>query len=261
MVLLTQAPEISLFTDEGRQTALSVAKKVSSWIHTRSTREDFIQDTLLEMLAQSTATGRGLPEPEMWQIANTVRKRYWRTFAKNPVSLNVPVIKDDGKMEFGDLIPAKVADLNDRLAAKIQLEELPPGVKCIAKKLERGDPLTRGQEKYLANFRNGKTNTGRNRYQRLRAAGLCVHCGQEKASVGATKCPHCQERHRLYQAKHRRKKGTAWLHFLRQHWRKAGLCRCGHIPEPGYKLCPHCRQKNKEYLKRFKERRKEVIYG
>ncbi len=227
----------------------------SSMIHHRD-KEDFVQDVLLEMMQRAQLDSGGLSTKEMWRAARCVRSRYWRAYkkARRISSLNVSI--RDTTIELHETIADdKAVDLDALLDAKSHLENLPPGIVCIGKKLVKEDPLTKNQRLYLSRFQEGevKPNKGMENYHRLRAKGLCVSCGEE--SENFAQCPRCRERHRAFQKKHREKKGTAWIKTLRDHWRKQGRCpRCGGIPEPGHKTCPICLAKNRKYLQRHRER-------
>jgi hypothetical protein len=185
-----------------------------------------------------------------------VRSRYWRAYkkARRISSLNETI--RDTTMELHETIADdKAVDLDALLDAESHLKNLPPGIVCIGKKLVKEDSLTKDQRLYLLRFQEGevKPNKGVGRYHRLRAKGLCVTCGEESGNF--VQCPSCQEKHRAFQKNHRKKKGTAWIKTLRDHWRKQGRCpRCGKVPEPGHKTCPICLAKNRKYLKLHRER-------
>lgn len=248
---------------------LLIAKRMSYYDNIRpEDREDFVQDALVEMMERAQQNGEELSTKDMWRTARRVRGRYRRGYArgKKACSLNTPIPGTDD-IELWQTLPAKGNDLDSWLDAKDRLGQLPPLVVIIAKKLARGDPLTRNQRDYLANFRHdGKPNRERvrqlKRYHDLASRGLCVSCGKP-AAEGFVRCPSCLERFRQYQKRYKQKKGARWQSFLRKYWRRKGLCwRCGRPPQNGYKLCEHCRQKNKEYLKRWKQkekRRQELI--
>lgn len=48
----------------------------------------------------------------------------------------------------------------------------------------------------------------RERYAKLKAAGLCVTCGKRKSYEGCLRCPECQEKRRALNAKYRGKSDT-----------------------------------------------------
>jgi hypothetical protein len=235
-----------------------IAERACYWagIH-REDRKDFIQDALVEMMERARLDSGGLSTKELWRAARCVRSRYWRAYkkARRITSLNVRV--RDTTIELHETIADdKTVDLDALLDAKSHLENLPPGIVCVGKKLVKEDPLTKNQRHYLHRFQEGevKPNKGMENYHRLRVKGLCVTCGEESGNFA--QCPGCQEKHRAFQKKHRKKKGTAWIKTLRDHWRKQGRCpRCGGIPEPGHKTCPICLAKNRKYLQRHRERR------
>ncbi len=228
----------------------------SAGIH-REDRKDFIQDVLVEMMERARRDSGGLSTKELWRAARCVRSRYWRAYkkARRISSLNVRV--RDTQVELHETIADdKAADLDALLDVKSRLENLPARIVCIGKKLLKGDPITKNQWLYLSRFQDGevKRNKGTGRYQRLRAKGRCVSCGEESGNLA--QCPGCRERHRADQKKHREKKGTAWIKTVRDHWRKQGRCpRCGGIPEPGHKTCLNCLVKNRKYLRKHRERR------
>jgi hypothetical protein len=198
----------------------------------------------------------------VWVARFTVR-RYWheRSRGRRLIPLSTPV-RDTDRLELGDTLAGKDGDLDAWLEARLRLGELPPGILRIAKKLEKGDPLTRDQRACLTRFRNdGRPNPQRawerQYYRSHRSQGLCVNCGEESGDFA--RCPRCREKQRAHQAQHRRSKGAAWQRTLRAQWRKQGRCpRCGKAPEPGRKTCPRCLAKNKEYLRRHREKLAEV---
>jgi len=176
------------------------------------------------------------------------------------LGLNKILKDEDGNghkpTELIDLIAdTKPIDLDSLIDAKSRLENLPSRIVLIGKKLVKENPLTKNQHLYLSRFRKGevKPNRGMEIYHRLRAKGLCVHCGEESGNF--SNCPKCQERSRVFQKKYRENKGQAWIQTLRDHWRRQGRCpRCGEVPEPGHKTCPTCLAKNRKYLQRHHER-------
>jgi len=235
---------------------LKVARHICYWdgIH-REDREDFIQDVYLEMMVRARQNGGGLSDKQMWLAARCVRNRYWRAYKKKVLSLNIPI--KDTTIELGETIADKTPDLGDVLDAKLELKQLPPHVKQLAKKLAKGDPLTKKQILYLSHFRKGETKPDPRQElcDQRRALGLCVRCGKESGNFA--RCPECREKMRRYQKKYRKRRGLSWQRTLRRYWRKHGRCpRCGGAPEPGHKVCAACLAKNRQYLKRHRERLK-----
>jgi hypothetical protein len=198
----------------------------------------------------------------VWVARFTVR-RYWRERSRErrAVPLSTPV-RDTDRLELGDTLAGKDRDLDAWLEARLRLGEMPPGIVRIAKKLEKGDPLTPNQRARLTRFRkDGRPNPQqaweRKYYRSHRSQGLCVNCGEESGDFA--RCPRCREEMRARQGQYRRSKGRAWQRTLRAQWRKQGRCpRCGRAPEPGRKTCPSCLAKDREYLRRHREKLAEV---
>ncbi len=243
---------------------LSIANHIRYWdgIHAQDA-EDFIHDAVLEMMERARSNGGGLTDKEMWRAARYVRSRYRRAYGKSPLSLNAPIRGVEEPIELQETIADKAAvDLDAWVDARTRLEQLPFGIRLIARKLEKGDPLTRDQQARLVRFRqDGKPNPHRiymvNRYRDRRSRGLCVRCGEK--SDGFAHCPRCREIFRAFQKRYRRRKGQAWLQTMRAHWRKQGRCsRCGRVPKPGRKKCSLCLAKDKEHLRRWRERQTRV---
>jgi hypothetical protein len=226
-------------------------------------RDDFVQDAVLEMWKVAQRRGeQGMPDAYLRGIARMMVRRYWARrngHHHRLVSLNQPIRGTEAPIELWETLPDKDIDLAAQLDAKRSLEALPPGIKKIARKLEKGDPLTPGEEARLLRFRqDGKkprpwqARWERERYWKRRASGLCVVCGEE--ANGFARCPGCREVLRQYQALYKRRKGKKWYTKLREHWRKQGRCpRCGRPPQPGRKKCPQCLAKDREYLRRWRQ--------
>jgi hypothetical protein len=189
-------------------------------------RDDLVQNIILR--CGEVARRRELTEASLWVIARYEVFRYWRERAKKPLSLNAPVLDTEETIELWETLEDKGADLDTWLEAKSRLGELPPGILLIAKKLERGDPLTGGQRARLARFRQdgrGPQAWSTKRYRRLRSKGLCATCGVETGD--SVRCPRCRGKMRVAQARYRRRRGN-WQRALRACWRKQGRCpRCG----------------------------------
>jgi hypothetical protein len=195
----------------------------------------------------------------VWVARFTVR-RYWheRQRSRRAICLSTAINGDGEKpIELGErLADDRAIDLDAWLEARLRLGELPPGILRIARKLEKGDPLTPKQRARLTRFRqDGRPNPQRTwerkYYRSHRSQGLCVNCGEESGDFA--RCPRCRERARADQARYRLKKGKAWQRTLRDQWRKQGRCpRCGGAPEPGRKKCPQCLAKDREYLRRYR---------
>lgn len=244
------------------ENGLRIANRMRYWdgIHFGD-REDFVQDVLVEIMERAECNGGGLSTKEMWQAARCVRNRYWRAYKKKTLSLNMPIADTEGPIELWETLPSNTPDLDDVLDATLRLEDCPPGVKKIARKLDRGDPLTLGEEAYLRRFReDGRPNPNltwqRKRYWQRKSSGLCVTCG-ERVEGGFARCAACRERFCTMESRWKRGKGRAWQAELKEHLRREGRCwRCGRLPEPGRKKCSHCLAKDREYLRRWRERQK-----
>ncbi|MBI4330350.1 MAG: hypothetical protein HY673_03605 [Chloroflexi bacterium] len=250
---------------DGWKSYAEIARKFK-WKVLPEDRDDMESDIILELKELKEKYGpKPLTVGGMMLAAKFLVRDYWRRKSREGqrfTSLN-RVVEHQGKpqLSWADTISdARAMDLDAWLDATSRLKALPPGVKKIACKLERGDPLTSGQEAYLRRFReDGKANPNRawlyKRYQQRRARGLCVRCG-EKVEDGFARCPRCREWARMHQALYKRRKGLAWQAKLRQHWRKEGRCpRCGRPPELGHKKCSHCLAKDGECLRRWRKRR------
>ena len=233
-----------------------------------SDKEDFTQDVMVEMMERARRDSGGLTSREMWRAAGCVRSRYWRIYKKASRALSLNEMVPGTALEYSETIADdKPLDLDAVLDAKSHLEQLPPGIIALGKRLKRGDPLTANQRLYLSRFRKGESETKSstritdyNRYHRLRAKGLCATCGKESGKF--SHCPKCQEMFRVYQKKYRDNKGQAWTNTLRDYWRKQGRCpRCGVIPEPGYKTCSTCRAKNRKYAAACYMKKRAKITG
>lgn len=87
----------------------------------------------------------------------------------------------------------------------------------------------------------------KSRYQRLKAAGLCVVCGKKPSETGKTACWECRlRRNRICRDIARRKKGSLPLEVFR-----SGLfcANCGKAkPMAGKKVCPACYAKKLKAL-------------
>jgi hypothetical protein len=220
--------------------------------------QDVVQTIVLEMAdAALRRDGQGMPKAYLEAIARNVVCDYWRARRNRPLSLNRPT-KDTGGIELHETLPGDTGDYDPRLDAQVGLKACSPGVKKIARKLEKGDPLTPGETAYLRRFRRDGKVTPQQRwwakeYRRRRDLGLCVGCG-ERAEEGLARCARCLEKARAQQAFYRRRKGIAWKAKLREHWRKEGRCpRCGKAPQPGRKKCPQCLARDREHLRRWRE--------
>lgn len=215
-------------------------------------KEDFVSDVLAEMMERARRDSGGLSTKEMWQAAGCVRSRYRRTYKKAIRNSSLNELIPGTTLELIETIADdKALDPDALLDAKSRLEQLPPGIVALGRKLERGDPLTANQRLYLSRFRKGETKikpnkriTNFNTYHRLRAQGLCAGCGKESGKF--CYCPACREKHALYKKEHRAEI-RVWENTLAKHWRRQGKCpNCGAIPEPGFKTCSTCRAKNRK---------------
>lgn len=77
----------------------------------------------------------------------------------------------------------------------------------------------------------------RERREKLKEAGICVHCGQKPAYThnGHTyiSCYDCYIKQKRAETKYAKKRY--------KRWRESGLCAwCGEACSDGYKLCPDC---------------------
>lgn len=235
------------------QEALKVAKRFRYKADPED-RDDLVQNIVLK--CAEVARRKELTEASLWVIARFVVFRYWRDRAKKPLSLNAPVVDTEEAIELWETLEDKGADLDTWLEARLRLGELPSGILLIARKLERGDPLTPGQRARLARFRQdgrGPQAWSTKRYRRLRSKGLCATCGEETGD--SVRCPRCRGKMRVAQARYRRRRGN-WQRYLRACWRKQGRCpRCGKPPESGRKTCASCLTKNREHLRQWRRQR------
>lgn len=222
--------------------------------------EEVVQTIVVEMAeAALRRDGQATPKPYLEAIARNVVSDYWRARRKRPLSLNRPT-RDTGGMELHETLPGDTGDHDSRLDAKLGLKACSPGIQKIARKLEKGDPLTPGQEACLRRFRrNGKLSPQQRwwwkRYRRRRSLGLCVDCGH-RAEEGFARCARCLDRHRRHQAFYKKRKGLSWQAKLREHWRKEERCpRCGRPSQPGRKKCPRCLARDREHLRRWRAER------
>jgi hypothetical protein len=222
--------------------------------------EDLRQDIIVrlaEVARKYERENRPYTRWAMVWVARFTVKKYWneRSRGRRLIPLSTPV-RDTDRLEVGDTLAGKEVDLDAWLEARLRLGEVPPGILRIAKKLEKGDPLTPGQRARLARFHNNGKPTPQQAWERKyyrshRSQGLCVNCGEE--SGGFARCPRCREKQRAHQGRYRRSKGAAWQRTLRAEWRKQGRCpRCGRVPEPGLKKCPQCLAKDREHLRQWR---------
>ena len=89
------------------------------------------------------------------------------------------------------------------------------------------------------------------RYQRLKAAGLCVECGKLPAAENSVHCEKCREMHRTVNRVYRMR-----LYYRRQENPECVFCGVKLPPEYFYVRCSKCREKNKKKQKEYYERRK-----
>lgn len=93
--------------------------------------------------------------------------------------------------------------------------------------------------------------TSKQRYERLKAAGLCVVCGKDKAAGGTVRCETCRSKMKVYQ-----KINTDT--FIKAH-----ICVSCHKEDAlnGLQICEKCRKKRTEYqshyLKSMPEEKKQ----
>ena len=255
-----EAAEIALDWELCRK----IADRIRYWDGIRpEDGEDFAHDVLLEMIERARRNGGNLSVSELWRAARCVRSRYWRAYkrGRSVLSLNMVIQATERPIELWETLEDKNIDLDAWLEARLRLGEMPCGVLRIAKKLERGDPLTPNQRALLIRFRkDGKPTAqevwARNHYRSRRSQGLCVSCGEENRV--SAHCPRCLEKRRPSRWRSRRRKRT-WQRTLRAHWKKQGRCsRCGAVPEPGRKRCSSCLAKDSEHLRRWRKARAEA---
>ena len=99
------------------------------------------------------------------------------------------------------------------------------------------------------------------RYERKKAAGVCVQCGKVPHTPGRTCCAKCAERRKKYhypktpEAAERYREMARTSNKARYEGRKAaGLCtRCGEPAAPGKTNCEECLRKMRENMRRKRE--------
>lgn len=83
-------------------------------------------------------------------------------------------------------------------------------------------------------------------YERRKADGLCVSCGQRPTLGKSVRCGICKEKARRYAEKHRRKIGQMSHDERSEH----DVCyNCGGAPLPGKRLCATCSERSMENLR------------
>ena len=89
------------------------------------------------------------------------------------------------------------------------------------------------------------------RYQRLKAAGLCVSCGKDVAAENNVRCERCRDKNRIINKKSRI---LGYHHRLYKH----ECVDCGEKLPPDYYYvrCQKCHKKNKVCRKKCYARRK-----
>ena len=91
------------------------------------------------------------------------------------------------------------------------------------------------------------------RYDRLKAAGICIQCGKEKALPGRIRCKECSQKGREYQNK------------IYQLYKEKGICvKCHQAKaEPGSASCRECSEKERINKKRreFRKTLKAIKSG
>ena len=93
------------------------------------------------------------------------------------------------------------------------------------------------------------------RYQRLKAAGLCVSCGKDVAAENSIHCEKCREMHRTVSRMYRVR-----LYYKRQEKHECVFCGVKLPPDHYYALCEKCREKNKARCKEYHRRKNEQSY-
>lgn len=86
-------------------------------------------------------------------------------------------------------------------------------------------------------------------YQARKASGRCVCCYAHSTHLNAkgrrsVVCQDCLRKLIEYNAAARRRR------------RAAGLCYCGHVPDPGYRLCGACKRSSSASKKRKRDARR-----
>ena len=90
-----------------------------------------------------------------------------------------------------------------------------------------------------------------NRYNRLKAAGLCARCGKAEPVQGKVLCAECAQKNRERSRSNYflRRRECDWLNKRYAERKEKGICgRCGKAPaEDGRALCPECLAYMREY--------------
>ena len=89
------------------------------------------------------------------------------------------------------------------------------------------------------------------RYQRLKAAGLCVECGKLPAAENSVYCEKCREMHRTVNRMYRVR-----LYYKRQENHECVCCGVKLPTDHFYVSCEKCLERDKAYLKEYHARRK-----
>lgn len=91
------------------------------------------------------------------------------------------------------------------------------------------------------------------RYQRLKAAGLCVSCGKDAAAENSVRCERCKDKYRII---NKNSRSLYYYHRLNKH----ECVDCGKkLPLDRYYVrCQKCHEKNKVCRKKCYERRKKA---
>ena len=99
------------------------------------------------------------------------------------------------------------------------------------------------------------------RYERKKAAGVCVQCGKVQPTPGRTYCAKCAEQRKKYYyvptpetAEQYRETARAYNKARYERRKAAGLCtRCGEPAAPGKTNCENCLRKMRENMRRRRE--------
>lgn len=124
---------------------------------------------------------------------------------------------------------------------------------CIADIAERDPEIHR---RYYQNHKEEIRAKQKRRYEKLKAAGICVTCGQRPIAKGSTvRCVECLARYRQRINEHNRKKGIV----PRASMNGVDWCRmCGKKkPVEGYQHCEECLEKVRAtaaYMRKFIDR-------
>lgn len=92
------------------------------------------------------------------------------------------------------------------------------------------------------------------RYQRLKAAGLCVECGKLPAAENSVHCEKCREKHRTVNRFYRMR-----LYYKRQENHECVYCGVKLPPDRYYVSCEKCLERDKARCKEYHRRKNEQL--